>query len=75
MPFPWGQSCLPIKKQCQHCGSILEQSGHTIAECSCPESEQARLEERERMRSFQAARRPTFDEARQKNKRPVRDDS
>jgi hypothetical protein len=75
MPFPWGQSTiLSVKSHCKHCGKQLEQHNDIVVECHCPEAEQERALERERQRQWKESRKPTFDEARKKNKRPLKDD-
>jgi hypothetical protein len=73
MPFPWGQPIImPVNAKCKHCNKELEQHGNVVVECHCEEAEQERALDRERRRQWAEARKPTFDEARQKNKRPLR---
>jgi len=74
MSFPWGQSTIFVS-QCKHCGQELEQRKNIVIECHCPDAEKERALDRERNRQWQASRKITFDEARQKNKRPLRDKS
>lgn len=62
---------LPILK-CDYCGIILETRGNLYIDCGCPASVQARAVEREQAKHFAAAQKITFDEARQKNKVPIR---
>lgn len=73
MTFPWGQPITSIKTYCAHCGKELVQEGSMVIECHCAEAEQSRAVERERQRRWQTFRKPTFDEARRRNKRPLRD--
>lgn len=73
MPFPWGQpTTYQVNARCSHCDQELEQRGSTVIECSCEEAEQERLLSREKQRQRQKARKPSFAEARQRNKRPIR---
>jgi hypothetical protein len=72
MPFPWGQSTLPVDLICEFCGDILQKEGSKIIACACPDSIQKEYAEREKAKQFNNSRKITFDEARKKNKRPLR---
>lgn len=63
---------LPILK-CEYCGAVLETRGNLYVDCGCPALVQARAVEREQAKHFATAKKTTFDEARQKNKVPIRD--
>lgn len=59
--------------RCQYCGADCVVTDTRVEVCQCEESRQAELETRERERQRTQTTKLTFDEARQRNKRPLRD--
>jgi hypothetical protein len=72
MTFPWGQSCVDLVFKCPHCGASQRNEYNTVTLCSCPASEQERIEQHERDAAFQRQQRSQrsmdFQEARETRK-------
>lgn len=51
MPFPWGQSTLPVSFTCPYCGSVKNIIRDTIPVCDCSDAEEQAAADRERMNS------------------------
>ena len=72
MTFPWGQPCIDLAFTCPYCGATHRNEHGTVALCSCPASEQERIEQHERDRAFQRQQRTqqelSFQEAREQRK-------
>ena len=57
--------------RCEFCEAILELRDSVVIDCGCVEAERARIIQREQAKQ-RRTKRLTFDEARQRNKRPIR---
>ena len=74
MPFPWGQSTMPIVTfTCPHCRDIKSVFQGSVEVCDCPASQQQAVEDRERAaahrRSQEAARETIRKEATERRRR------
>lgn len=72
MPFPWGQPFIDLSFTCPHCSTTYYNENNRVAVCTCPASEQERIEQRERDAAFQRSQRAAqlvdFNEIRQQRK-------
>jgi hypothetical protein len=58
-----------VRLACQHCNKTLEmQANEAILVCDCPEALAAQAAERERIKTHARQRKPSFFEARERNK-------
>lgn len=60
--------------KCPFCDRTLYVENNVVEVCQCEKSQQAELEQRERDRQFSRQSKISFDEARFKNKVPLRSD-
>jgi hypothetical protein len=58
--------------KCQFCDRILYVENNVVEVCQCEKSQQAELEQKERDRQFSRKSKISFDEARFRNKVPLR---